>query len=61
MIKQRLIFRNEETYEVLEEIVAEFSSWNAMMKFADQHCDTLMRIYNLETILWTNEGVEESD
>ena len=61
MIKQKLIFRNEETYEVLEEIVAEFPSWNAMMKFADQHCDTRMMIYNLETILWTNEGVEESD
>lgn len=59
MIRQKLRFRIDE--KLIEELIGDFESWNHMMKFAEQHCDSLMELYDLEYIYWTNEGVEEND
>lgn len=35
-----------------EEVIIDFTSWNAIMKFGEQHSQSLMEILNLEEIAW---------
>lgn len=35
-----------------DEVIAEFSSRKGVLKFGEQHADTLMKLHNLEEIAW---------
>ena len=50
-IKFEFYMLNEITI-TYDEVIAEFSSWKGVLKFGDQHADTLMKLHNLEEIAW---------
>lgn len=38
---------------IYEENNMEFNNWKDVLKYGENHSDTLMEIHNLETINWT--------
>lgn len=53
MIKVKFEFyMPDEMTITYDEVTAEFSSWQGVMKFGEQHADTLMKFHNLEEVAW---------
>lgn len=51
-MKIKFEFYNPFTEESCEEITITCSSWDEMMKFGENHADTLMILFDLEEVAW---------